>query len=110
MKILQDITTDTNIEIVVDLPEFASVVVSGGRWNSKERNLAEELFASSSSNVVFIPSGETIRKQDTIKNADLVIFDMSRHAHAYYYKIKKLNRNILHINKSNAESVRALFE
>lgn len=93
----------------IDLPEFATIVVSGGKWDKKTKNQTKKLFAANNSSVVFVDSNETIRKQDTIRNADLVIFDTSRHAHKYYYKIKELNVNILHINKSNVENLRKLF-
>lgn len=41
-----------------------------------------------------------------LKINDLIIFDTSRNSHSGYYKVKSLNNNIIHINKSNLDKIK----
>ena len=93
----------------LQIDEGSFVVVSGGRWNSRTKEEAERLFAERGCIVEFVPAEDTLKKQDLIANADLVIFDTSKHAHKYYYKVKQLNSNIMFINKSNPEAFRQVL-
>ncbi len=91
------------------LEEGMLVVISGGRWNSKSREETERFFEEHGCVVEFVPAEDTIRKQDLIANADLVVFDTSRHAHKYYYKVKQINGNIIFINKSTVDEIKRVL-
>lgn len=94
----------------IEIPDYGLVVISGGKWNSRTKEEALKFFDKYGIEVEFIDAEDTLKRQDRIANADLAIFDTSRHAHKYYLKIKELNRNILHIRKSNIDEVKKLFE
>ncbi len=89
--------------------EGSLIVVSGGWWNSQNKEEVETFFESQGCVVEFVPAEDTIKKQDLITNADLVIFDTSRHSHKYYYKVKQVNRNIVFINKSNIQEIKKML-
>ena len=93
----------------VEMPNYGFVIVSGGKWNSSSKDDVERFFTEYSIDVEFITAEDTLKKQDRLSNADLIIFDSSRHSHKYYYKIKELNQNIMHIRKSNLEEIKKLF-
>ena len=106
--IIED-TTEKNEKTGYSLDPGNFIVISGGNWNSKSREEMQFLFNEMNCAVEFIPAEDTLRKQDLISNADIVIFDTSRHAHKYYLKIKNLNGNILHISNSNPKIVKEFF-
>ncbi len=89
------------------LQDYFSIVISGGHWNSRTREEVIEVFPNNE--VTFIPAERTIRNIDTIENADLVLYDTSRHSHGYYYLVKKKASKLLHINKSACHEVKKLF-
>jgi hypothetical protein len=93
----------------VEMPNYGFVVVSGGKWNSSSKDDVEKFFNEYSIEIEFVTAEDTLKKQDRLSNADLIIFDSSRHSHKYYYKIKELNQNIMHIRKSNLEEIKKLF-
>ena len=110
-EINREIKEDVELEEVEKkgepkIDDGSFIVVSGGRWNSKSREEAERFFEEHGCVVEFIPAEDTIRKQDLIANADLIIFDTSRHAHKYFYKIKQINGNIVFINKSSVDAIK----
>jgi len=94
----------------IEIPDYGFVVISGGKWNSRTKGEVEQFFAEYGIETEFIPAEDTLKRQDRIANADLVVFDTSRHAHKYYNKIKELNGNILHIRKSDLGEIEKLFE
>jgi hypothetical protein len=91
----------------LELQDFFTIVISGGHWNSLTREEVLEEFPHNE--FIFIPADRTIRNIDTIENADVVIFDTSKHSHGYYYLVKKKAAKLLHIGKSSTVEVKALF-
>ena len=85
------------------------IVISGGKWNSRTKDEVEKLLGNYECIVEFIPAEDTVKRQDLIANADIVVFDTSRHAHKYYYKVKQVNRNIVFINKSNIQEIKKML-
>jgi len=79
----------------VEIPPFSRIVVSGGRYSSSDEEEIEQLLWPLGCEVTFVPADQTIRRQDLIKNADLVFFDTSRHAHKLFDKVKSLNPTVL---------------
>ena len=79
----------------VEIKPFSRIVVSGGRYNSKDREEIEKLLDQIGSSVAFVPAPETIRRQDVFKAADLIFFDTSYHAHSLYQKVLSLNRSVV---------------
>jgi len=90
-----------------DVTEYFTIVISGGHWNSRKRDEVTEAFQENK--VIFIPADRTLRNIDTIRNADLVIFDTSFHAHAYYNLIKKEAFKFMHIKRSSLDEFKTLF-
>ncbi len=92
-----------NVEIPVTRPvlrkaeirPFSRIVVSGGRYNSKDKEEIERLLDQTGSSVTFVPASETIRRQDVFKKADLIFFDTSYHAHSLYQKVLSLNPSVI---------------
>ncbi len=95
-------------EITKELPEYQSIVVCGGNWNSKEKENLQK--ALSTCDIEFIDAEKTLIRIDRIKNADVVVFDASRNAHMYYYKIKQNTQKLYHISKSSSEEVLKLWD
>lgn len=91
------------VSIAKELPEYQSIVVLGGIWNSKEKEALQK--ALPTCDIQFIDSEKTLAKIDRIANSDIVIFDTSRNAHGYYYKIKQYPVKLFHINKSKSDEV-----
>ena len=102
---IEDKTAEIEQKPIIEEGSF--IVISGGKWNSKTKEEIEAFFEKFGCAVEFVPAEDTIKKQDLIANADLVIFDTSKHAHKYYYKVKQSNSNVIFINKSNFESVKS---
>ncbi len=94
-------------EKVPVLPEYQTIAIVGGRWNSREKELLQQ--ALPTCEIKFIDAEKTIAKMDTICNADFVIFDTSRNAHKYYYLIKENVKNLYLINKSTSNTVVEIF-
>lgn len=99
---------DKIIELKREIPEYKNIIVLGGNWNSKSKSEVEELLINNS--IEFIEADRTIRSFDKIRNADIVIFDTSKNAHKYYYKVKNIECKLLFISKSNLEEVKKIFE
>lgn len=95
-------------EKLLSLPEYQKIIVVGGKWNSKEKEILMQFLFNC--DVKFIEAEKTIAKIDTISNADIVIFDTSRNAHKYFYIVKENANKLFIINKSNAEEVLMLFQ
>ncbi|MEM4067779.1 MAG: hypothetical protein QXV17_13060 [Candidatus Micrarchaeaceae archaeon] len=93
-------------EIPSQLPEYQDIVVLGGQWNSKEKEELQKVLQLC--NIEFIDAEKTLVKIDRIANADIVIFDTSKNAHAYYFKAKQYAKKLLHVNKSKTEEVTKL--
>ncbi len=92
----------------IDPNEYFSIVISGGHWNSRKREEVTGAFPNN--DITFIPAERTIRNIDTIENADLVLFDRSRHSHGYYYLVKKKASKMMHINKSSLNELESFFD
>jgi len=90
------------------LPEYQTIAIVGGKWNSREKELLQEKL--NTCEVIFIEPEKTIAKIDTISNADTVVFDTSRNAHKYHEIVKQNVRKLFYINKSSAEEVIKLFQ
>ena len=90
------------------LPEYQTIAIVGGKWNSREKELLQEKL--NTCEVIFIEPEKTIAKIDTISNADTVVFDTSRNAHKYHEIVKQNVRKLFYINKSSAEEVVKLFQ
>lgn len=99
--------TEPETENLLDPGDFFTVAISGGFWESGNIGEVESIFPFIK--WVYVPANQTIRKSDTIQNADLVIFDTSRHAHTYYRRIKEKAAAFRHINKSKPGEIKALF-
>ncbi len=89
------------------IPEYQTIVVVGGTWNSKEKEQLQQKLPTC--DVKFVEAEKTIAKIDTISNADIVIFDTSRNAHKYFYIVKEKAKQLFFINKSNPDEVINLF-
>lgn len=98
------------INIESNYPSLKKIIVSGGKWNSKTKEETSALLQEHLNDVEFIAAEETVRKYDKIKNADIIIFDTSLHAHKYYKMIKDITEEFYHISKSNMESIKNIFE
>ena len=79
--------------------DFQDIMILGGFWNSKSKEEVQAAFINS--NISFIEAEKIIRNSDKISNADLIIFDTSKNSHAIYNKVKSVNKNLIHISKSN---------
>lgn len=90
------------------LPEYQTIAIVGGKWNSREKELLQEKL--NTCEVIFIEPERTIAKIDAISNADIVVFDTSRNAHKYHEIVKQNVRKLFYINKSSAEEVIRLFQ
>jgi len=90
------------------LPEYQTIAIVGGKWNSREKELLQEKL--NTCEIIFIEPEKTIAKIDTISNADTVVFDTSRNAHKYHEIVKQNVRKLFYINKSSAEEVVKLFQ
>jgi hypothetical protein len=101
---IEEIETPT---VGLDVSEYYSIVVSGGKWNSRTREKVEEMFPENK--IEFIQSNQTLRHRDKILSADLVVFDTTRHSHEYYDEIKRKSIKLMHINKSSPEAIAGLF-
>jgi hypothetical protein len=88
--------------------DFLDVMVLGGFWNSRTKEEVQEAFINSS--VVFIEADKILRNSDKINNADLIIFDTSKNSHALYNKVKSINKNLIHISKSNLLEIKKYIE
>jgi len=77
------------------------IVVVGGFWNSQQKKKLASFVDKVNGTVSFIRAEETLRRIERIKNADLVIFDTSYNSHHYYYKVKKVAKDMLHITNCN---------
>ncbi|OSS42537.1 hypothetical protein DESAMIL20_652 [Desulfurella amilsii] len=96
------------IEFTKELPEYQNIVILGGNWNSKEKETLQK--ALQTCYIEFIDAEKTLTKIDKVVNADIVIFDTSRNAHAYYYKIKQYPIKLFHINKSKSDEVLKIWD
>lgn len=100
-KILPEIRED--VEVVperpvlrkVEIEPLSRIVVSGGYWTSRDEEEIEQLLAPLGCTVRFIPAEETLRYPDAFRSADLVFFDTSRHAHAFFEKVRSLNPRVV---------------
>ncbi len=77
------------------------IVVVGGFWNSQQKKKLASFVDEVNGTVSFIRAEETLRRIERIKNADLIIFDTSYNSHHYYYKVKKVAKDMLHITNCN---------
>jgi hypothetical protein len=91
-----DTETAQDESVFDSIVRYRNVVIVGGRWNSIKRKSLTEKYPLI--NFEFIKAEETLRKIDKIKNSDLVLFDTSYNAHAYYYKVKRVANELMHIN------------
>lgn len=96
-----------SIDKALTPPEYQTVVVVGGNWNSREKEALQQTLPTCE--VKFIEAERTIARLDTISNADIVIFDTSRNAHKYYWIVKENARSLYLINKSSKDKVIELF-
>lgn len=92
----------------ITLPEYQTIAVVGGKWNSREKEKLQQML--STCDIRFIEAEKTISKIDTIANADIVIFDTSRNAHKYFYIVKENANKLFLISSSQAEEVAKLLE
>ena len=90
------------------LPEYQTIAIVGGKWNSREKELLQEKL--NTCEIILIEPERTIAKIDAISNADIVVFDTSRNAHKYHEIVKQNVRKLFYINKSSAEEVVKLFQ
>lgn len=98
---------EAKVEKKIHLPEYQTIVIVGGRWNSREKEQLQT--ALNTCDIKFIEAEKTISKIDTIKNAEIVIFDTSRNAHKYFYLVKEQAKDLFIIGKSSAEAVLEIF-
>jgi hypothetical protein len=91
-----DAETTQEESIFDNIMQYKNIAIVGGRWNSSKRKSLAEKYPLI--NFEFIKAEETLRKIDKIKNSDLVLFDTSYNAHAYYYKVKSVANELIHIN------------
>lgn len=93
--------TKSLMDKLLQQDDYSEVVIVGGKYNSEDKTKITSLFAKSGLFVTFVKAENTLRKIDTIKNADVVLFDTSYNAHAYYYKVKSVAKKLYHINGKN---------
>lgn len=83
-----------------------SIVILGGKWNSKNKGEVESYIDVENATVEFIEANRIFRNSQKISNKDIVIFDTSYNSHAAFYKIKSIGGNIIYINKSNIDEIK----
>lgn len=108
----EQLEIEENLEINEEIEKVAEkkilqgrVAIVGGKWNSKTIEEVEEYAILNNLKIKFVKANEINRNSESIKNADIVIFDVSYNSHAGYYKVKSIAKDLRHINKSNLEEI-----
>ena len=92
----------------IELPEYQNIVIMGGRWTSNNRKDVVNYLPDN--DIEFIDADKTLRHFDRIANADIIFFDTSYNSHSYYYRAKKCHNDFYHINNSNLNEIKKVFE
>lgn len=106
-EIVENIEIETFDPVKIKFENFKNkkIKLIGGKWNSKSKEEVELFFDEKNSEIEFIPADNFFRKFESLKTADLIIFDTSYNSHKAFYKIKTLNNEKMIINSSNLANI-----